>query len=491
MSLIFTLLLMIADIPQQMYSSYCNEEVIDSVYSSCRQIAEEDYPADMDAGTAYLMADWAYGVSLLDLSEHCIGMALKSDVSDDILRADCLSMASAVARLRGDLASAISYAEECLMLDRKSGDDECISSSLNNIAGLYMTYGDAGSARKYIDEAIEIEKQLGRNAYMAIRYGVASEIYLKLGEYAQALEFADKALNLDSLDCRHGKAAVRRSQKGAVLMEMGRDKDALRELEQAIPVFREANNLNSLAISLAQMGEIAVRSGDLAAAKKVYDECVDVCTGTKNIYIESRVRKDLWLLYKNEDPVKALEHIEKYVDLQSQLNNDQALKLMQSFNVKYESLKKEQTILLQRKRLVYISVALILLLALAAVSLSLAIMKNKAAKAMEEKNAILVKVNLDKDRLLTIAKSNIPKEVTAEILSIASSTDAMPHIKLTKREMQIAELSVKGMINKEIADNLGISQRTVEAHKNNLYRKLGINNNIELLQYMQKVFDAK
>jgi DNA-binding CsgD family transcriptional regulator len=57
--------------------------------------------------------------------------------------------------------------------------------------------------------------------------------------------------------------------------------------------------------------------------------------------------------------------------------------------------------------------------------------------------------------------------------------------------MQIAELSVKGMINKEIADNLGISQRTVEAHKNNLYRKLGINNNIELLQYMQKVFDAK
>ena len=115
-------------------------------------------------------------------------------------------------------------------------------------------------------------------------------------------------------------------------------------------------------------------------------------------------------------------------------------------------------------------------------------MKNRTARALEEKNAVLVKANLDKEKLLTIAKSNIPKEITSEILSIASSTDAMPDVKLTKREMQVAELCVKGMINKEIAEQLGISQRTVEAHKNNLYRKLGINNTIELMHYMQKVF---
>lgn len=45
-----------------------------------------------------------------------------------------------------------------------------------------------------------------------------------------------------------------------------------------------------------------------------------------------------------------------------------------------------------------------------------------------------VKTNLDKEKLLTIAKSNIPKEITSEIISIASSTDAMPDVKLTKRE---------------------------------------------------------
>lgn len=488
MSFLLTLLILIADIPQELYSSYCNIEVIDSVYTDCRQTAIQDYPDNADAGTDYLMADWAYGVSLLDLSEYCISNALDADVSDKILRADCLSMASAIARLRGNLAAAISYAEECLILDREGGNEEYISSSLNNIAGLYMTYGDSEAARKYIDEAIDIERKLDRSAYLAIRYGVASEIYLKSGEHQQALKYAQDALTLDSLDGRWSKVAVRRSQKGGVLMEMGKDKEARWELELAIPVFRKDNNLNSLAISLVQLGEIAFRAGDTSSAIKAYDECVRVCTDTRNIYIESRVRKDLWQLHKTVAPEKALLHLERYVDLQGTLNSEETAELMQSFNVKYETLEKEQTIALQKNRIIYISIALALFIALAAVSAVLAVMKNKAARALEEKNAVLVKANLDKEKLLTIAKSNIPKEVTSEILSIASSTDAMPDVKLTKREMQIAELCVKGMINKEIADQLGISQRTVEAHKNNLYRKLGINNTIELMHYMQKVF---
>ena len=106
---------------------------------------------------------------------------------------------------------------------------------------------------------------------------------------------------------------------------------------------------------------------------------------------------------------------------------------------------------------------------------------------MEQRNAVLVKANLDKDRLISLSKHNMPEEVKQEIDSIVSDVKSMPAINLTKREIQIAELCSKGLLNKEIAAELGISQRTVETHKNNLFRKLGINNTVELMRYMQKI----
>ena len=486
MLLLFALLAVV--FPHEMYSSYCSKETVDSVYNELCIQAEDEFGKDASVGADYLMADWAYGVSLLDLADHCLDNALDSEISDIILRADCLSLASAVARLRGDLTSAIGYAEECLEIDRSSGVDENISSSLNNIAGLYMTYGDAETARKYIDEAISIEKNLNRTAYLAVRYGVAAEIYLHLGLQDEALSYAEAAFNLDSLDNRVGKIAVRRSQMAEVLMEMGRDKEAIVQLEAAVPVFREQNNLNSLAISLAQTGEIYMRMGELKKAASSFDECVQVCQDSDNIYIESRGRNGLWQLYRNTDPRRAMTHLERYVEIQSELNNDKATEQMAAFNVRYETLKKEQTIIIQKQRLLWTGIVVVMLIVMLVLSAITILMKVKSVKVVEQKNALLVKVNLDKDRILALSRQNIPEEVSSELADIALHGVPMPDIKLTSRELQIAEMCAEGMLNKEIALKLGISQRTVETHKNNIFKKLGINNTVELMRYMQMRF---
>jgi FixJ family two-component response regulator len=63
----------------------------------------------------------------------------------------------------------------------------------------------------------------------------------------------------------------------------------------------------------------------------------------------------------------------------------------------------------------------------------------------------------------------------------AASRDALM-AKLTTREAQVLERIVAGRLNKQIADDLGISIKTVEAHRANIMEKLNANTVADLLK---------
>ncbi len=54
---------------------------------------------------------------------------------------------------------------------------------------------------------------------------------------------------------------------------------------------------------------------------------------------------------------------------------------------------------------------------------------------------------------------------------------------LTKREMEVLNLICKGFTIKEIAEQLFISQRTVDGHKANLFRKTGVDSSVKLVTF--------
>ncbi|MCW3124223.1 MAG: response regulator transcription factor [Flavipsychrobacter sp.] len=54
---------------------------------------------------------------------------------------------------------------------------------------------------------------------------------------------------------------------------------------------------------------------------------------------------------------------------------------------------------------------------------------------------------------------------------------------LTAREIEIIKLIEKDMGNKEIAAHLFISERTVETHRKNIFRKAGVNSVVGLIKY--------
>src|ERR1044071_1149288 len=60
-------------------------------------------------------------------------------------------------------------------------------------------------------------------------------------------------------------------------------------------------------------------------------------------------------------------------------------------------------------------------------------------------------------------------------------------IKLTKREVEIIKLIAEGLTSQEMADKLFISPRTVETHRANLMKKIGVKNAIELVKKAEQL----
>lgn len=55
--------------------------------------------------------------------------------------------------------------------------------------------------------------------------------------------------------------------------------------------------------------------------------------------------------------------------------------------------------------------------------------------------------------------------------------------RLTRREREIVQLIAEGASNKEVAQKLGVSLRTVETHRANIFRKLNLGSVADLVRY--------
>jgi len=63
------------------------------------------------------------------------------------------------------------------------------------------------------------------------------------------------------------------------------------------------------------------------------------------------------------------------------------------------------------------------------------------------------------------------------------SDECSRDVSLTPREREVMKLLAEGMTVRRAADHLGLSRKTVDVHKFNLMRKLGIHNRVELVTW--------
>ena len=79
----------------------------------------------------------------------------------------------------------------------------------------------------------------------------------------------------------------------------------------------------------------------------------------------------------------------------------------------------------------------------------------------------------------TVLQSSISRKLGQRLTS--GGTRAAHLTSLTVRELEVLRLIARGMPNKQIAAELGISLRTVEGHLNNIFGKLGVASRTEAI----------
>jgi ATP/maltotriose-dependent transcriptional regulator MalT len=72
----------------------------------------------------------------------------------------------------------------------------------------------------------------------------------------------------------------------------------------------------------------------------------------------------------------------------------------------------------------------------------------------------------------------------------AGETDGTSIASLTERELQVARLVVDRRTNAEIASELFLSRKTIEAHLRNSFRKVGVSTRVELARAMERAEDG-
>ena len=83
-------------------------------------------------------------------------------------------------------------------------------------------------------------------------------------------------------------------------------------------------------------------------------------------------------------------------------------------------------------------------------------------------------------RLLTSVATIVQEDCDQRAMPLDSAAWKRKFRELTEREQEIVRYVASGLLNRQIAERLGISERTVHAHRLSAYRKLNVHNVADL-----------
>ncbi len=277
---------------------------------------------------------------------------------------------------------------------------------------------------------------------------------------------------------------------GAALIPQGKLEEASDYLRQAYPILDSLKKWGSVAFCRLQQGLIARIEGFENLAANYFRETRDLSLKIGDKQLQKKAAKELSTLLKVTDPSEAARFLQEYASLSDTIFQEKTEKQETEFKIQQEAQDQEHDLdikeievrNLKTQRLLLILIIGLLVIALILI-IWLATIRQKNVRMLRQALAIKERILQIHETPATLEEKHEKMSGVIEDLSHFGEKEAET---LTSREKEIAQLCCEGLISKEIANRLGLSPRTVETHKNNIFRKLDIHTTEELIRWMNK-----
>ena len=364
------------------------------------------------------------------------------------LRARALLGASMLASLQSDYVVARALGEEGLEIRRALGDSAGTFAALENQGTVSWLQGDYRAARRYSEEALAIARELGDERGYAMVLNTLGNVSYELGELAVAKAHYTEAVALMPEETPIPGIIL---SLALVAQEQGEYEEAVHIAMRSLDRCRRVALRHIELMALATLGGFAIARGDLDGGRAYLHESIEI---TQEL----------------GDAGAAAQVLERFVELaakQGQLEG--ALILAGAAEV----LRGRAGARRSRSGQAKLDAALAP--ARHALSSADAEAVRRRGRGMSLDEAVAA--------ALAITEPVVAFDEPPSVSTPTARNDGADSI-LSRREQEVALLIAQGMSNRQIAEQLVITEGTAANHVNHILSKLGLNNRAQVAAWV-------
>ncbi len=408
---------------------------------------------------------------------------------------DLLGMAT---YLGGDPVQGAAYYQQAIALFQELDDRQGLASSLATLAqvgGMFQSEMTVPATISFAEslhfgeQAIKIAHEIGQRSAEAYALLTLGHYLGPRGEYARALEVAQAGLALSEQIEHRQWMTFGHWEVGVLYLELLTLPEARQHLEQALALAQEIGSLHWTRVVSGFLARAYLLQEDLTQAESILAAALepDAAMQTMGQRLVWAARADLALA--RSDPGLALDITDRLIASAANLSGEHVIPRL--WKLRGEALvalqqAAEAEMMLRAAQATAQAQGLRPLLwhiciALGKLYQALAL-QGEAEQAFLTARTLIEELaaNVPDERLREHFLSQATAMLPQQRLSAPSHTTQDAFGGLTTREREVAALIAQGKSNREIADILVVSDRTIESHVRNVLSKLGFTSRAQI-----------